>query len=109
MTSKPSSETPDHSSANQDGGDEACETSQGRQMYLGQDELENGALGKLARRFPSDTFLWATVGSIILSASMKYSGRNSGANFVGEWAPTFLALGIYSKLMKVERAILHLR
>ena len=69
-------------------------------------EPEQGLLlGEAAGGFPSDTFLWLTLGSIILSASMKLSGHSKDANFVGEWAPTFLALGTYSKLMKLEKAI----
>lgn len=64
--------------------------------------IERGALGDVAGSFPSDTFLWLTLGSIVLSASMKLSGRSKDANFVGEWAPTFMALGIYSKLKKLE-------
>lgn len=70
-----------------------------------QQQLKQGAIGELAAQFPSDLFVWATLGSIALSASMKISGRSSNANFVGEWAPTFLALGIYTKLTNIEKRL----
>lgn len=52
-------------------------------------------------RLPSDLFLWAAMGSIVLSLTFQLSGRKSDSNFVGHWAPTFLTLGLYNKLVKV--------
>jgi len=52
-------------------------------------------------KLPSDLFLWAAVGSIATSATMKMLGRNHDALFFGQWAPTFLILGLYNKLVKV--------
>jgi len=51
-------------------------------------------------KLPSDTFLWLALGSIGLSLTMKISGRYKDALFVGQWAPTFLLLGVYNKLVK---------
>ena len=53
-------------------------------------------------RLPSDTFLWAAVGSIGLSLALQTMGRKDMSVFVGQWAPTFLILGLYNKLVKVE-------
>jgi len=50
---------------------------------------------------PSDTFLWLAGGSILGSMALKFSGRAHDALFVGQWAPTFLILGLYNKLVKV--------
>ena len=52
-------------------------------------------------KLPSDLFLWAAVGSIATSATMKLMGRHHDALFFGQWAPTFLILGLYNKLVKV--------
>ena len=52
-------------------------------------------------KLPSDLFLWAAVGSIATSATMKVMGRDTDALFFGQWAPTFLILGLYNKLVKV--------
>jgi hypothetical protein len=51
-------------------------------------------------KLPSDTFLWAAVGSIAVSAGMQMMGQKHGSLFVGQWAPVFLMLGIYNKLVK---------
>jgi hypothetical protein len=51
-------------------------------------------------KLPSDTFLWAAMGSIAASLTLKIMGRHKDALFVGQWAPTFLILGLYNKLVK---------
>ncbi len=51
-------------------------------------------------KLPSDTFLWLALGSIATSLTLKISGRDKDALFVGQWAPTFLLLGVYNKLVK---------
>lgn len=51
-------------------------------------------------KLPSDTFLWLAVGSIAVSATMQMMGKSNGSVFVGQWAPTFLILGLYNKLVK---------
>jgi hypothetical protein len=53
-------------------------------------------------KLPSDTFLWASVGAMAVSATLKCFGKNSAALFVGQWAAPFLLLGIYNKIVKVE-------
>ncbi|HLV02822.1 MAG TPA: hypothetical protein VKZ59_16250 [Acidobacteriota bacterium] len=52
-------------------------------------------------RLPSDLFLWMAVGSIGGALALRAMGKGEGANFVGQWAPTFLILGLYNKLVKV--------
>jgi hypothetical protein len=52
-------------------------------------------------RLPSDTFLWLAGGSILASLTLKLMDRDKDALFVGQWAPTFLILGLYNKLVKV--------
>jgi len=42
------------------------------------------------------------MGSIALSLALRLVGRKHGALFVGGWAPTFLLLGIYNKLVKLH-------
>ena len=53
-------------------------------------------------RLPSDLFLWAACGSIVGSLVLKLSSaKDEHALFVGQWAPTFLLLGLYNKIVKV--------
>jgi len=67
-------------------------------------EHSEGTLAKTIEeqtaKLPSDTFLWLAVGSIGLSAVLKIAGKSHGSLFVGQWAPTFLLLGVYNKLVK---------
>ena len=51
-------------------------------------------------KMPSDWFLWAAVGSIATSLVLQVSGKQHASTFVGQWAPTFLILGVYNKLVK---------
>jgi len=53
-------------------------------------------------KLPSDLFLWAAIGSIALSLGFKLAGKDDKALFVGQWPPTFLILGLYNKLVKLE-------
>lgn len=53
-------------------------------------------------KLPSDLFLWAALGSMAISASLKISGRDKTAMFVGQWASSFLILGLYNKLVKLQ-------
>ena len=51
-------------------------------------------------KLPSDLFLWAAIGSIATSATFQMIGNKGASVFVGQWAPTFLILGLYNKLVK---------
>ena len=53
-------------------------------------------------KLPSDVFLWAALASIATSLIFQISGDEKKATFVGHWAPTFLSLGIYNKLVKLH-------
>ena len=59
------------------------------------------AIEQQTAKLPSDTFLWMAGGSIAASITLKLLGRSHDALFVGQWAPTFLILGLYNKLVKV--------
>lgn len=53
-------------------------------------------------KLPSDTFLWAAVGSMAASFTLKMMGKDHQALFIGQWAPSLLILGLYNKLVKLE-------
>ncbi len=56
---------------------------------------------KYTSKLPSDLFLWAALGSIAVSATLKIMKKDEEALFVGQWAPTFLLLGNYNKMIKL--------
>jgi hypothetical protein len=53
-------------------------------------------------KLPSDLFLWAALGSMAASLTLKIMAKKHTALFVGQWAAPFLLLGIYNKLVKLE-------
>ena len=53
-------------------------------------------------KIPSDVFLWAALGSMAASLTLKILGQDKTALFVGQWAPSFLILGMYNKIVKLE-------
>ena len=69
------------------------------------DHTEGGLarpIEEFTARLPSDTFLWLAGGSILGSLTLKMLGKDHDALFVGQWAPTFLLLGVYNKIVKTH-------
>ena len=71
-------------------------------------EAQEHAEGPVARtieeqtaKIPSDAYLWAALGSMGVSLVLQISGKKEESLFVGQWAPSFLILGVYNKLVKV--------
>lgn len=60
------------------------------------------AIENQTSKLPSDLFLWAAVGSMAASATLKCLRKDKSALFVGQWAAPFLLLGIYNKIVKAE-------
>ena len=52
---------------------------------------------------PEETWYWAAVASIVISALLKLMGKDNWALFVGQWPPTFLLFGIYHKVIQPSR------
>jgi hypothetical protein len=52
-------------------------------------------------KLPSDLFLWIAGGSIAGSLTLRILGQKEAANWVGQWAPTLLILGVYNKMVKL--------
>jgi hypothetical protein len=52
-------------------------------------------------KLPSDMFLWAAVGAMAGSATLQMAGQKQVSNFVGQWVPTLLILGLYNKMVKI--------
>lgn len=75
---------------------------------LGTESPEQHSEGPVARaieretaKLPSDWFLWAAGGAVLGSLLFQVKGKRELSNFVGQWAPTLLILGLYNKLVKV--------
>ena len=60
------------------------------------------AIESQTAKLPSDVFLWASIGAMATSLTLKLSGKDETALFIGQWAAPFLLFGIYNKIVKVE-------
>lgn len=60
------------------------------------------AIEEQTAKIPSDIFLWAALGSMVISAGLQIAGVKSKSLFVGQWAAPFLLLGVYNKLVKQQ-------
>ena len=67
------------------------------------------AEGKVAKmiesqtaKLPSDTFLWAAVGAMGVSAILQLSGAKDKSRFFGQWVAPLLLFGVYNKMVKQQ-------
>jgi hypothetical protein len=51
-------------------------------------------------KVPSLAFLGLALGAMAASAALVMAGRKQLGNFVGQWAPSILIMGLYNKLAK---------
>ena len=49
---------------------------------------------------PSMLWLGLAVGAMATSAALVATGRKQIGNFIGQWAPSILVIGLYNKLVK---------
>lgn len=59
------------------------------------------AIEQQTAQLPSDLFLWAALGSMAVSLWLQLADKREESLFIGQWAPSFLLLGLYNKLVKV--------
>jgi hypothetical protein len=51
---------------------------------------------------PSSGYLAIAIGAIGLSLVCQVAGRGKWGNFIAQWVPTWLIIGLYNKLVKLE-------
>lgn len=70
-----------------------------------QDRTDSGMEGAQRKFFrvtdnlPEETWYWAALVSIGVSAALKLANRNDWALFVGQWPPTFILFGLYHRVI----------
>ncbi|EYF02026.1 hypothetical protein [Chondromyces apiculatus] len=57
-------------------------------------------------QLPSIAYLALSVGAMAASAGLMLAGKKQVANFIGQWAPSLLVIGLYNKVVKLERELL---
>jgi hypothetical protein len=51
---------------------------------------------------PSSGYLAVAIGAMGLSLVCQVAGRGKWGNFIAQWVPTWLIMGLYIKLVKLE-------
>jgi hypothetical protein len=51
---------------------------------------------------PSSAYLAIAIGAMAASLALQVSGKEKWGNFVAQWVPTWLVIGLYNKLVKLE-------
>lgn len=58
---------------------------------------------EITAKVPSVSYLALALGSLAISAGLAaFTQKRALANFVGLWVPSFMLIGIYNKLVKLE-------
>lgn len=58
------------------------------------------AIEEQTAKLPSDLFLWGAGAAITGSLTLRLLDRERDSQFVGQWVPTLLILGLYNKIVK---------
>lgn len=69
-------------------------------MALSQEGRGTSMVEQQTSKVPSMTWLGLAIGSMAASAALMLTGRKQIANFVGQWAPSLLIIGVYNKIAK---------
>jgi hypothetical protein len=71
-------------------------------------EAPNKFIENQTKKVPNLVFMGLAGVSILgsVAVALRAGKKTDGANFIGHWAPTFLLLGIYNKLIKIEEQLL---
>lgn len=57
---------------------------------------------KVTAAMPSSAYLGVAVGAMAVSLALQITGRGKWGNFLAQWVPTWLIIGVYNKLVKLE-------
>jgi hypothetical protein len=59
-------------------------------------------LERYTAQIPSSALLALAIGAMGLSLVGQLGGRGKWGNFIAQWVPTIIAMGVYNKLVKLE-------
>lgn len=57
---------------------------------------------KYTAAIPSSGYLAVAVGAMATSLALQVVGKGKWGNFIAQWVPTWLVIGLYNKLVKIE-------
>lgn len=76
-------------------------TSDGDQQYRTEDRFTKQVENYTAS-IPSTAYLAIAVGAMAASLAFQIAGRGKWGNFIAQWVPTWLIIGVYNKMTKLE-------
>lgn len=75
-------------------------------LETGQPRTTEDSISKAVEEYtaavPSSAYLGIAVGAVALSLALQLGGRGKWGNFIAQWVPTCLIIGVYNKLVKLE-------
>ena len=66
-----------------------------------EDQLSK-TLEKYTAAIPSSGYLAVAVSAMAASLALQLVGRGKWGNFIAQWVPTWLVIGLYNKIVKLE-------
>ena len=66
------------------------------------EDIVTKGIEKYTASVPSSMYLAVALGAMGLSLAFQIAGRGKWGNFVAQWVPTWLIIGLYNKLVKLE-------
>jgi len=60
------------------------------------------AIEEFTGSIPSSAYLGVAVVAMGVSLLCQVAGRGKWGNFIAQWVPTWLVIGLYNKVVKVE-------
>ncbi|HEU4345318.1 MAG TPA: hypothetical protein VFU31_27520 [Candidatus Binatia bacterium] len=73
---------------------------------LGDEGQTEGRFTKQMEKYtadiPSSAYLGIAVGAMAASLLFQLAGHGKWGNFIAQWVPTWLIIGLYNKVVKLE-------
>ena len=69
---------------------------------VGTEDSFTKSVEEYTSEIPSSAFLGVAVGAMALSFVCQVTGQGKWGNFIAQWVPTWLVIGVYNKLVKLE-------
>jgi hypothetical protein len=66
------------------------------------EDQSNKSIEEYTAAIPSSAYLGVALGAMALSLVCQATGRGKWGNFIAQWVPTWLIIGVYNKLVKLE-------
>jgi hypothetical protein len=80
---------------------EAYATSGNSEHAKTEDPITKG-IENFTAEIPSSAYLGIAIGAMGISLMCQVTGQGKWGNFIAQWVPTWLIIGLYNKLVKLE-------